>query len=235
VRFSTQPLHRVAAFMAQRPPREAAHLPACDALQVGPEALAGMPCWGIGGPALHLEPWRRAMGQDLGAARTAVAGRAGPEPHQRAGHRPEQGLANRHHSARVERAVLAVEVARARGGDGAARGPMVAGPPRPQEGCLADGGIRAHATRQGIEPGCIDEEERLPLGLCPLLRGGQVSARQRALAASSRCRARRAGCWGLQRHVCSKRPPWTGWEETPNARRIMVAIRPPVHPWPRKP
>jgi hypothetical protein len=87
---------------------------------------------------------------------------------------------------------------------------MVASPPLLQNGCLAYWGIGADRTGQGIEPGFIDEENRLPLGLCPLLSAGQVSSRPRAMAASSRCRARRAGFCGLQGSVFSKRPPWTG-------------------------
>jgi hypothetical protein len=42
------------------------------------------------------------------------------------------------------------------------------------------------------------------------LSAGQVSSRQRVMAVSSRCRARRAGFYGLQRRVFSKRPTWTG-------------------------
>ena len=75
-RFSTPPFHSVAEFMAQMPNREAAYIPEFDALQVGPEALAGIQFWGIGRKPLYLEPWRRAIGQELSDEVTAVDWRA---------------------------------------------------------------------------------------------------------------------------------------------------------------
>jgi len=119
-------------------------------------------------------------------------------------------LEKRDHIVRVKSTVLAVEVELALGGDGTDRGQMVAGTPLPQNGGVAYRGIGADDAGQGIEPGFIDEENRLPLGLCPLLSAGQVSSRQRAMAASSRCRARRTGFCGLQRSAFNKRPTWTG-------------------------
>jgi hypothetical protein len=96
--------------MAQLPNREAAYIPEFDAWQVGPEALAGVQLWGRGGEARHLEPWRRAIGQERGDARPTVDGRAVPAHHHRAGHLAPQGLEQRHHSASVESTVLAVDV-----------------------------------------------------------------------------------------------------------------------------
>jgi hypothetical protein len=234
-RCSTHPLHSIAACMAQRPTREAAHMPEFDPLAMGPEALAGVPRWGIGGEALHLEPWRRAMGQELCEAMTAGDGRAIPDHHDLAGHLPPPELETRDHIVSVESTVLAVAGARALGRDGAERGQLVAGPPLLQPGRLASRGSRADHPGPGREPGCIEAEKRLLLGLGPLLRAGQVSSRQRARAVSSRCRARRAGCCGLQRSVFSTRPPGTGGEDTPHARRITAAIRPQVHTGPRQP
>jgi hypothetical protein len=75
-RFSTPPFHSVAEFMAQMPNREAAYIPEFDALQVGPKALSGIQFWGIGGEALPMEPWRRAIGQELSDEVTAVDWRA---------------------------------------------------------------------------------------------------------------------------------------------------------------
>src|SRR5688572_24029040 len=112
---------------------------------------------------------------------------------------------------------------------------MVAGPPLLQHGRVAYWGRGADDTGQGREPGCIEEDNRLPLGVCPLLRAGQVSSRQRAIAASWRCRARRLGYWGLQRIALSSRPTWTGWEATPHARRMRTATRARVQSCPRKP
>ena len=63
---------------------------------------------------------------------------------------------------------------------------MITGPPLPQDGRLAHGGVGAHDTGQRIEPGLVYEEDRLLLRFSPFLIAGQVSVRQRAMAASSR-------------------------------------------------
>ena len=78
--------------MTQITDRQAAHMPAFDALEVCPETLAGIQFWGIGGEALHLEPWRRASGQELLDEMAAVDRRAIPHDHQRARHLAEQML-----------------------------------------------------------------------------------------------------------------------------------------------
>jgi hypothetical protein len=92
------------------PHREATHIPEFDALQMGPEALAGIQLWGIGGEALHMEPLRRAIGEELCNAMTAVDGRAVPDNHHLAGHLPQQVFEKCHHIVRIESTVLAVEV-----------------------------------------------------------------------------------------------------------------------------
>jgi len=85
-RFSPHPFHRIAEFMVQMPKREAAHIPEFNALQMGPEALAGIQLWGIGGEALHMEPWRRAMGQKLCDEVTTVDWRTIPDNHHLSRH-----------------------------------------------------------------------------------------------------------------------------------------------------
>ena len=76
--------------------------------------------------------------------------------------------------------------------DGADGREVIARPPLPENGRVAYRGIRADDTGQGIEARFIDEEDGLPLDLGPLLSAGQVSSRQRVMAASSRWLARRA-------------------------------------------
>jgi hypothetical protein len=110
---------------------------------------------------------------------------------------------------------LALKIPRARRRDGADGRAVLASPPLPAHGRVAYRGRGAHDTGQGREASCVEEEEGLPLGVGPLLRAGQVSCRQRVMAASSRWRARRAGCCGLQRLAWPKRPTWRGWEEPP--------------------
>jgi hypothetical protein len=114
-------------------------------------------------------------------------------------------------------------------------GEVVAGAPCPQDRRVPHGGIGAPDTRPGINPRRIDAEEALWRFLRPFVMGGQLSSRQRAIAASSRCRARRAGLWRRQRRAWHKRPIWVRWEETPQVRRLTAAMRPRVQSSPRKP
>jgi hypothetical protein len=190
--------------------RQAAHIPEFDALQVGPEALAGMQCWGVGGKTLHLESWRRAIGQELVDEMAAVDRRAIPDDHQRARHLAEHMLQERDDVGGIDDLVLAVKIELALRRDGTDGQEVITRPPLPQHGGLAYRGIGTDDTRQGVEPRFIDAEDGLPLGLGPFLRAGQVSSRQRVMAISSRWRARRAGFCGLQRSALSKRPTWTG-------------------------
>jgi hypothetical protein len=67
---------------------------------------------------------------------------------------------------------------------------MVTGPPLPQEWGLPQRRIGAHNAGQGRAPRCIYEAERLLRRCRPVLSAGHVSVHQRAIAASSRWRAR---------------------------------------------
>jgi hypothetical protein len=67
------------------------------------------------------------------------------------------------------------------------------------------------------------------------LMAGHVSARQRAIAASSRWRARRTGFCGLQWITWHKRPPGRGWDQMPKADGMRAAMRLRVQTCPRKP
>jgi hypothetical protein len=108
-RFSSHPFHSLVESMAQMPNREAAHISEFDALQVGSEALAGIQFSGIGGEALHTEPLRRAIGQELCDEVTAVDRRAISDNHHLARHLPQQVLEKRDHIVRIDSTVLAVE------------------------------------------------------------------------------------------------------------------------------
>jgi hypothetical protein len=95
--------------------------------------------------------------------------------------------------------------------DGTDRREVVTGPPFLQDRRLTYWGIGSNDTGQGIKSRLVDEQDRLLLCFGPFLMAGQVSSRQCAIAASSRCRARRAGFCGLQRIMAHKRPTWRGW------------------------
>ena len=97
------------------------------------------------------------------------------------------------HVWRIDGTGLAVKGEFALRGDGADGREMITRPPRPQGGCLAHRGIGPDDTRQGIEPCFVYEQDRLLLRLRPFLIAGRVASRQCTIAASLRCRARRAG------------------------------------------
>jgi hypothetical protein len=125
----------------------------------------------------------------------AVDGRSIPDDHQPARHFTQQVLQKGPHMLRVQGVALAVDIPLALRRDRTDGGEGVAGPPVPQDRRVPHGGIGAHDARQGIKACLIDEEEALLLFLCPLLMAGQISSRQWGMAASTRCRARRAGFW----------------------------------------
>jgi hypothetical protein len=132
------------------------------------------------------------------------------EDHEAAGHLPEHVIEKGDDIGGIDGLAMVMKIQLALGRDGADGRTVVAGPSLPENRCVAHRGIRPDHTGQWIESGFIYEEDALPVGLCPLLRAGYVSSRQRAMAASSRCRARRAGFCRLHRSVFSKRPTWLG-------------------------
>src|SRR5918992_586599 len=113
---------------------------------------------------------------------------------------------------------------------------MIAGAPVPQDGCLAHRRIGAHDTREGIKPRLVYEEEGVLLGFRPLLMAGQVSSRHRAMAASSRWRARRGGVfWGPPpglAQTAGKRASWSAVSRrgAPGGGRWRRASGPPSRP-----
>jgi hypothetical protein len=146
------------------------------------------------------------MAEKLLNGAAAVDRRAIPDDDHPARHFAQQVFEERDHVVRVDGVVLAVEVQLALRRDGTDGREMVAGPSPAQDGRLAHRRIRAHDTGQGIKPGLVYEEDRLLVGLRPLLMAGQVSSRHWAIAASSRWRARRAGFCGVQRTAWHKHP-----------------------------
>jgi hypothetical protein len=136
---------------------------------------------------------------------TAMPGGALPNDDQAARHFAPQVFQEGHHLHRVDSALRSVEVQRALRRDRTDRGEVIVGPPFPQPGGLADRRIGTDDAGQGINARFIYNEARLLLGLRPFLMAGQVSSRHRAMAASSRCRARRPGFWGLHRRALHTR------------------------------
>jgi hypothetical protein len=214
---------------------EAAHLPAFDRLQVRPEPCARMQFRGIGGHALHVAAVCGPSGQARGDEVTTMNRGAVPADDPAARHRASSRLPKGQPSGRVAGAVWAVDSALALRGDGGERRELIPGPPLREQGRLAYGGRRADATGQGVKARGLDAEEAVALSLGPLLNAGQVSPRQRVMAASSRWQARRAGVCGRRRLAWHKRPSWRGCSGPPNASRITAAIRLRGHTWPREP
>jgi len=163
-------------------------------LELLPEALSWIQRWGIARQAFEMEAERGAVREKL-PDRVAAGNRYPiPDEHHAARDLAPPVLEKRHHVSRMDRTVLAVDVERTRGRNGADGGAMIASVPLPQDGRLPHRRIATHDPGQGREPRLISEEERLLLGIGPLLSAGQVSLRQRAMATSSRCCARRIGC-----------------------------------------
>jgi len=157
-----------------------------DPFEMCPEALDRVHLRGRGRKPLYLEPFSRAMREELLDEVTAVNWRPIPEEQQPAGHLAQQVLQKGDHLHGIDGLVLAMNIQLALRRDGADGREVIPGPPLPENGRVAYWGIGADDTGQGRAPGFSDEEDRLPLGLGPLLSAGQVSSRQRAMATSSR-------------------------------------------------
>jgi hypothetical protein len=185
---------------------ETAQIAPLHPCELVPEALARVQLWGIGWQALQMEALRCTVREELPDGVAAVDWRAIPEDDQAAGYLTPQVLQEGDDIRRVERAVLTMEIQLSLRRDSTDGREMITGTPLPQDGRLAHRGIGPDDTRQGVEPRFIYKEDGLALGFCPFVMARQVSSRQCAMAASSRCRARRAGCCGLQRITASRRP-----------------------------
>ena len=210
-RFAPDPLDRVAQFLAQMREAEAAHIAQLDAFELRPQPLTGIQVRRIGREALDMEPLPGSIREEL-CDHAAARNRCPiPDDHQMARDFPQQMLQEGHDIGRVDRPFLAVNIQLPRGGDGTDGREVVTRPPLPENRGLAYRSIGADDTGQGIEPRFIEEEDGLPLDLCPFLSAGQVSSRQRVMAVSSRWRARRAGFCRLQRMAWRRRLTWLGW------------------------
>jgi hypothetical protein len=174
-RFSTDPFDGVAEFAAEMWQIETAHIPELDPLEVAPEPFARIQFGGIGRQPLHVEPSGRAIGQELLDDLATVNRGTIPDDDHTTGHLPQHMLEEGNHVCRMDGAVLAVEVQFALQGEGADRGEMSTGPPRPQGGRMAHRRIRPHNARKGIKPRLVYEAEGLLKRLGPFWMAGQVS------------------------------------------------------------
>ena len=190
---------------------EAAHLAPLDPFEMGPQPLTRIQLGSIGREPFPRETVRGALRQQALEDTAAVHRSPIPNDDHAAGYLPPQMLQNGDDILRMDRMILAGDIPRAFGRDGADGREMVTPPPLPHDGRVPDRGLGAHDPGQRIAAGLVYAENRVLRCLGPRLRAGQVSSRQRAMAASSRWRARRAGVCGLQPIAWSRRPPWTGW------------------------
>ena len=165
---------------------DAAHVAQFDPLEVGPEAFTWIQLRGISREALEMDPVGSAVGQKAVDHTAAMNRGAIPDDDHRAGHLAQHVLQQGHHIYRGEGAVLALEIQLPLGGDGANGREMIASPPFFQDRRVPPGRIGADDAGEGIEARFIDEKDALPLRLRPLWIAGQVSWRQRTIAASSR-------------------------------------------------
>jgi hypothetical protein len=189
---------------------EAAQMASLNPRQMAPEPFAGIQLGGRGRQPRHLEPRRRSMGQERLDDLAAVNRGAIPAHHQAAGDLPAPMFQEGDHVCRMDGAVLGVARACSLRRDGADGREMIACPPLLHDGRVAQRRRGPDHTRQGREPGFVEEKDALPLDLGPLLMAGQVASRPCAIAASSRWRARRAGFWRRHRIASSTRLIWPG-------------------------
>ena len=184
--LATDPLDGVAECSPEMREIEATHIAQLDPFEMCPEALNRVQLRGVGRQPLDLEPRSRAMREEFLDEMTAVNRHPIPEGPQAAGHLAQQVLQKGDHLTGSDGLGLAMTIQLAPRRDGADGREVIPRPPLPENGRVAYRGRGADDTGQGIEPGFIDEEDRLPLGLGPLLSAGQLSSRQRAMATSSR-------------------------------------------------
>ena len=204
--FSPDAFHGITQFAPQMRQMQATQVAQLDAFELLPEAFGGIQLRGIGRQTLQVEALRCPLREECSDGMAAVDGRTVPDDDHTARDLPQQVLQKGHDISRIYSVVLAVKIQLALQRDCTDRGEVIAGPPVPQNGRVPDGGVGPGDTRQGVKARLIYKEDALLLGLCPLLRAGQVSSRHWAIATSSRWRARRAGFCGLQRIALSKRP-----------------------------
>ena len=190
---------------------EATHMAPLDPFEMSPQPLTRIQLGSIGREPFQMDTVSCAVRQKALDDTAAVNRSPIPNDTHAAGYLPQQRLQKGDDILRIDRMILAGAIPLAFGRDGADGREMVTRPPLPQDRRVPDRGLGAHDTGQRRETGLVYEENRLLLGLGPLLRAGQVSSRQRAMAASSRWRARRAGFCGLRPIALSTRPTWTGW------------------------
>jgi hypothetical protein len=132
------------------------------------------------------------------------------EDQQRAGHLAQQRGENGDDISGIDGLVLAVSIRLALRRDGADGREMIPRPLLPQNRGLAYRGLGADDPGQWVKPRFIYKQDGLLRRLSPFLRAGQVSPRQRVMAASPRRRQRGAGFCGLRRSARHKRPTWRG-------------------------
>jgi hypothetical protein len=175
--LATDPLDGVAEFSPEMRELEATPMAQLDPLEMCPEARDRVQLRGVGWQPLDLEPLSRAIREAFLDAMTAVHRRPIPEEPQAAGHLAPQVLQQGDHITGIDGLGLAMKIPLALRRNGADGREVIPRPPRPENGRMAYRGIGADDTGPGIAPGFIDEEDRLPLGLGPLLSAGQLSSR----------------------------------------------------------
>jgi len=212
VQLASDPFHGGTECIPEGTTVEAAQMAPLDPLPLLPDAFVRIQRWGIRREARQMQPWGRSTRQEVLDEVTAMHGGAIPHHDDHtARHFAPQVCQEGPHSCRVDGAVLSAEGPLARRRDRTAGGAVIARPPCPPPRGLADRRLGSDDAGQGRTARFIDTEERGLLGLRPFVMAGQGSSRHRAMAVASRCRARRAGFWGLHRRALHTRLIWPGW------------------------
>ena len=184
-------------------------------VQVGPERFDGIELGGIGGEPFDIQPATVPLECRAGEA-AAVGGEAIPEEENRTPAMTPQGVEKAHQVGTVDTAAVEgqepSETLGARGGEhGADSREALPIEGLAQAGGLSFGGPSRPNRRALREPALV--QKRQP-GLQPagfFLIWGQRTRTQRAMAFSSRSRARRAGRWRLHPSPRRTRQTCRGW------------------------
>ncbi len=171
------------------------------AVGLGPDELGGIELRGIGGKEVGLDT--AAAAQEVGDGGLPMDGPPIPQQDYRAVQVPQEGLKER---PGVEPGEVTGPAGQVEGQPSVLRGHRQGadrGDPIPAEGVddhrgLAAGRPRAADRRDEEEAALVEEDEVGAQVRCPFFSRGHSRRFQRAMAASSRSRARRMGFWQLQ-------------------------------------
>jgi hypothetical protein len=233
--FMTEARHGTSKLMAKVGQVGTADVAQFDSLEVVPDALIRIDVRRVARQGFEMDALRTACGQELPDEVATMDGGAIPNHEQFALDVPQEMFEETDNVLAIERPILHQEQQPLIWGDTADGRKMIACQRDAQHRRLSTRGVGTHDPGQQVEAGLIYPDNGAVFLSGFFLIAGQRSAYQAAIAASSRCVARRIGFWGVQPTSRSSRLTCAGWYRTPYSRSITVATRRVVQTSPRKP